>query len=402
MFRPDTFALTALLAALTAIGPLSTDLYLPSLPDIGRAFNVSSTRVQLTLSAYLIGFAAGQIVYGPLSDRYGRRLVLLVAVVIFCAASLICTVAPSIDILIAARALQSFGAAGAIVLARAVVRDLYSGARAGKELSVMGAIMALAPIVGPVVGGVLHTAFGWRSAFAALLIAGITLGAMAWWKLPETLKARAPERVTLRSMLRIYGSILRRRDFLLYAGIVASCYTGLFAWLSSASFILQDIYGLTPLAFAIAFLPSAFGYLTGTYIASRIVSRLGIDRTIGFGAAALLGGGLTMLITLTLASSSSVLSVVLPMSLYTIGLGLTFPQGMAGGLSPFPDRAGAASSLLGFIPQFFAVVAGVTVVALLDTTAWPLAIAVTAMGALTLLFWLLSRRIPPALHKAGG
>src|SRR5690606_7742336 len=234
MFRPNTLALTALLAALTAVGPLSTDLYLPSLPDIGRAFDASATWVQLTLSFYLVGFAAGQIVYGPISDRHGRRPVLLIAVAIFCFASLICTLSPSIEILIAARALQSFGAAGAIVLARAVVRDLYSGARAGKELSVMSAIMALAPIAGPVVGGLLHTAFGWRSAFAALLLAGLTLGLMAWLKLPETLKYPAPDPVSVRSMLRTYRSLLKRRDFLLYTSIVTACYTGLFAWLSSA------------------------------------------------------------------------------------------------------------------------------------------------------------------------
>jgi DHA1 family bicyclomycin/chloramphenicol resistance-like MFS transporter len=393
MFRPETFALTALLAALTAIGPLSTDLYLPSLPDIGRAFGVSATMVQLTLSAYLFGFAAGQIVYGPISDRHGRRSVLLAAVTIFCVASLICTLAPSIEILIAARCLQSFGAAGCIVLARAVVRDLYSGARAGKELSVMGAIMALAPIAGPVIGGVLHTAFGWRSAFAALLFAGLGLGVLAWLKLPETLKYPAPEPVTVRTMLKVYRSLLKRRDFLLYAGIVAACYSGLFAWLSSASFILQDIYGVTPLAFAFYFLPSAFGFLVGTSIASRIVSRIGIQRTIGFGAVALLGGGIAMIVALTVVQAS-IFSVVLPASLYIVGLGLTFPQAMAGGLTPFPDRAGAASSLLGFIPQIFAGIAGAAVVAVLDKTAWPLAIALTAMGALTMLFWLMSRRIP--------
>jgi DHA1 family bicyclomycin/chloramphenicol resistance-like MFS transporter len=199
--------------------------------------------------------------------------------------------------------------------------------------------------------------------------------------------------VTVRTMLKVYRSLLKRRDFLLYAGLVAACYSGLFAWLSSASFILQDIYGLTPLAFAFYFLPSAVGFFIGTSIASRIVSRIGIVRTIGFGALALLAGGIAMLVTIAVAPGSA-LSVVLPASLYIIGLGLTFPQAMAGGLTPFPDRAGAASSLLGFIPQFFAGIAGVTVVAVLDKTAWPLAIALTVMGVLALVFWLMVRRIP--------
>lgn len=211
--------------------------------------------------------------------------------------------------------------------------------------------------------------------------------------MPETLKARSPDPVTVRAIAKVYRSLLERRDFLLYAGIVTTCYSGLFAWLSSASFILQDLYGLTPLAFAFYFMPSAVGYLIGTSIASRIVSRIGIVRTIGIGAVALLAGGLAMVLSLWLAHTS-VYSVVLPAALYIIGLGLTFPQAMAGGLTPFPDRAGAASSLLGFIPQLLAGISGATVVALLGGTAWPLAIALTLMGALTLLFWLMSRRLP--------
>jgi DHA1 family bicyclomycin/chloramphenicol resistance-like MFS transporter len=391
MLRPDTLALTALLAALTALGPLSTDLYLPSLPDMGRAFGVASSQVQLTLSVFLLGFAVGQLLYGPLSDRRGRRPVLLASIAIYCVASLICTFAPSVGILIAARFLQAIGAAGAIVLARAVVRDLYSGARAGKELSIMGAIMAIAPITGPVVGGVLHTLFGWRSSFAALLVCGLVLGWMAWRKLPETLKYPAPEVPSLSAMLRVYRDLLRQRVFLLYAGITAASYAGLFAWISSASFILQDIYHLTPIAFSLHFLPSATGYLIGATIASRIVSRIGIDRTIGYGACVLFGGGLAMMIML-FVTASPLFAVVLPASLYTIGLGLTFPQAMAGGLSPFPERAGAASSLLGFIPQFCAALSGLLVVVLVDKDAWPLAVAMTVMGALTLWFWLLSRR----------
>jgi DHA1 family bicyclomycin/chloramphenicol resistance-like MFS transporter len=391
MLRPDTLALTALLAALTGLGPLSTDLYLPSLPDMGRAFGVATSQVQLTLSVFLLGFAVGQLFYGPLSDRRGRRPVLLASVAIYCIASLICTFAPTVGILIAGRFLQALGASGAIVLARAVVRDLYSGARAGKELSIMGAIMAVAPITGPLIGGVLHTLFGWRSSFAALLVCGLVLGWMAWRKLPETLKYPAPEVPSLSAMLRVYRDLLRQRVFLLYAGITAASYAGLFAWISSASFILQDIYHLTPIAFSLHFLPSATGYLIGATIASRIVSRIGIDRTIGYGACVLFGGGLAMMIML-FVTASPLFAVVLPASLYTIGLGLTFPQAMAGGLSPFPERAGAASSLLGFIPQFCAALSGLLVVVLVDKDAWPLAVAMTVMGALTLWFWLLSRR----------
>lgn len=391
MLRPDTFALTALLGALTAIAPLSTDLYLPSLPDIARAFGASASQVQLTLSAYLVGFGIGQIVYGPLADRHGRRPVLLATIALYCVASLICTLALSVELLIAARFLQALGGAGAVVLARAIVRDLYSGARAGSELSLIGVATGLAPVCAPLLGAVLHTFFGWRSGFAALLVFGLVVGLVAWRKLPETLKSRAPERVSPMSIARVYRMLFRSRRFTLYVGIASASYAGLFAWLSSASFILQDFYGLAPLGFAAIFTIGSVGFLTGTAIATRIVGRLGIERTIGWGALAMLAGGLILMLTLMLGMESAV-AVVLPVALYLLGLGLTFPQAMAGGLTPFPDRAGAASSVLGFVPQFIAAIGGAVVVAMLDRSAWPLAVAVTAMGGLTLCFWFLLRR----------
>jgi MFS transporter, DHA1 family, multidrug resistance protein len=155
MLRPDTFALTLLLASLTAFGPMSTDMYVPSLPAIAQALHAPIAQVQLTLSSYLIGFAAGQILYGPVSDRFGRKPVLLAALCLYALGSVLCATTRSIEALIAARAVQALGGAGAIVLARAVVRDLYSGVRAGRELSLMGSIQAFAPILAPVIGGVL-------------------------------------------------------------------------------------------------------------------------------------------------------------------------------------------------------------------------------------------------------
>src|SRR5215470_7748769 len=188
MLRPDTLALTALLALLTAIGPLSVDLYLPSLPSIGHALGAEPAEVQFTISAYLVGFAIGQIAYGPLADRHGRKPVMLAAVLIFCAATLACAVAPSIETLIGARFLQAFGSSGAIVLARAVVRDLYEGPRAGRELSLMAMIMGLAPIVAPVIGSGLLTAFNWRACFVFIFVVGLIAVAAVRWLLPETLR----------------------------------------------------------------------------------------------------------------------------------------------------------------------------------------------------------------------
>src|SRR5690349_23729848 len=207
MLRPGTFALTLLLSFLTALAPLSMDMYLPSLPDIGRTLSAPVLQVQLTISSYLFGFAVGQIFYGPVSDRLGRRPVLLVALVVYALATIGCALARSIDALIGLRFLQALGGAGAIVLARAVVRDLYSGVRAGRELSLMGAITGVAPIVAPVIGGVLQTFFGWRATFALLVMVAVVVGATAARLLPETLRERPKTPFSLRAIGAMYRSV---------------------------------------------------------------------------------------------------------------------------------------------------------------------------------------------------
>ena len=193
MLRPRTFALTALLAALSAIGPLTTDMYLPSLPDIARQLHASTAQAQFTISAYLIGFAVGQIFYGPVSDRHGRKPILIAALALYCIASLACSLSTSIEILIVARAFQALGGCGGIVLARAIVRDIHSGARAGRELSLIASVMALAPVLAPIAGGFLQTYFGWRAVFFTLVGAGFAGVGIVWAALPET-----PSRYRLR------------------------------------------------------------------------------------------------------------------------------------------------------------------------------------------------------------
>ena len=389
MLRPGTFALTALLAALSAVGPLTTDMYLPSLPDIVRLLDATSAQGQLTISAYLVGFAVGQVVYGPLSDRHGRKPVLLAAIALYCLASLLCALSTSMAMLISARFLQALGGCGGIVLARAIVRDLYAGARAGRELSLIGSVMALAPVLAPVAGGVLQTAFGWRSTFVTLVFAGVTGIGVIWLLLPETLRERA-EPVSLGSILRSYRIVARDAAYLAYLGLGTTSYAGLFAWISAASFVLQDIYGLTAFGFGVAFALGSVGYMVGATLAARMVGKLGIDGTIGLGGVCMTLGGLSMAAAVALGLSSSA-SLVLPMAIYLAGLGMVLPQSIAGAMTPFPERAGAASALLGFVQQAIAALCGVTVGHFLGASAWPLASAVACMGSVTLLLWIGTR-----------
>ena len=395
MLRPDTLALTALLALLTAVGPMSVDLYLPSLPELGRVFGASVPQVQLTLSGYLLCFAIGQIVFGPISDHVGRKPVLLAALSLYVAVCLSCLFATSIEMLIALRCLQALGVAGAPVLARAIVRDLYHGVRAGRELARMGSITALAPVVAPSLGGVLQATFGWRASFVGMAALGLCAIVLVIRLLPETMTERPQQPMSLSSIIKGYGIFLRHRTFRIYLAIVATSYGGLFAWISGSSFVLQDLYGLSPLIFGVVFAAATLGYGLGTLMAGRLVMRIGIDRTIVCGGVALAAGGLAMAAAIALGATSPA-ALALPMALYLCGLGLAMPQSMAGALMPFPERAGAASSLLGFLQQATASAIGIVVGQMLGSSALPLAAIIATMGVLALVLALFRRSMGPA------
>jgi MFS transporter, DHA1 family, multidrug resistance protein len=398
MLRPGTFALTALLAGLTAIGPLTTDMYLPSLPDIARQLSASTAQVQLTLSSYLVGFAVGQIFYGPVSDRHGRKPVLMGALTLYGLATLACAFSKSIDMLIAARALQGVGGAGGIVLARAVVRDLHSGARAGRELSLMATVMALAPVIAPVIGGALQTESGWRSVFVTLLVSGAAGAGVVWLLLPETLASRATEPFSLRSMVKSFAVLARSPAFMAYLGLGSFSFAGLFAWISGASFVLQNLYHLSPFDFGLAFAFGSIGYMIGSALSARLVTRLGLDGLIGLGAGACAAGGLGTVAAVALGLTSA-LSLVLPIAVYLAGLGMVLAQSIAGAMTPFPERAGAASSLFGVTQQSAAAICGAVVGALLGNSAWPLVLVVAAMGLATLALWLATRTVRAGVAK---
>jgi DHA1 family bicyclomycin/chloramphenicol resistance-like MFS transporter len=392
LLRSDTFALTALLAVLTTLGPMSIDLYLPSLPEIERLLRASPAQAELTISAYLVGFAAGQIIYGPVSDRYGRKPVLLAALLLFCVASLICAGAWSIETLIAARVLQALGACGSAVLARAIVRDLHEGRQAARVLSLMATIFGVAPVVAPLIGGALQHAFGWRSAFVFMFAAGSLAMVAAHLLLPETLRAQPSRQFALLDLWRSYGVIARDRGFRINLGALVLSYCGLFAWISASAFVLQDVYGVSPLGFAVIFALASIGYLIGSSAASAIVMRRGIERTIGLGAGVLAAGGLMMAAAVALWPTAPA-ALAFPFAIYLAGLGLTMPQAMAGALQPFPARAGAASSLLGFTQQTAAALMGALVGHALGSSAWPLVLGVAAMGCATFTLWLLTGRM---------
>ncbi|QCI69259.1 multidrug effflux MFS transporter [Phreatobacter stygius] len=398
MLRPDTFALTALLAVLIGLGPVSTDMYLPSLPDIGRLLGASTAQVQLTLSAFLGGFAVGQIFYGPISDKYGRKPVLVAALTLYGVGTAVCAASNSIDMLTAARFLQALGAAGPIVLARAIVRDLYEGRRAAKELALMGTIMSLVPTLAPIAGGLFHVAFGWRATFFAALAFGLGALLLVVFSLPETLKQRSTAAISPIGILRTFGQIIRNHTFIANTAIFAAGYSGLFAFISASSFVLQGVYGLGPVAAGAAFASCGVGFVSGSLGGTRLVVRKGESWTIRAGVSLLALGGLAMAAAL-LVGGLGPAGILVPMAIYTCGFGLTMPQTLAGAMKPFPDKAGAASSLAGFIQMTSGAATGILVGHGLGDSAWPLAIAVSATALIALTVFLASgaARRGPAL-----
>ncbi|MBN8533441.1 MAG: multidrug effflux MFS transporter [Rhizobiales bacterium] len=375
--KPGTLGLTALLGLLTAIGPLSTDMYLPSLPSIQRHFGASAGAVQWTLSAYLIGFAIGQIFYGPLADRRGRKPVMMVGLLLYGVANLASAFAPNLEVLIGARLLQGIGAAGPMVIARAIVRDLYEGREAGQQLARMGTIMGIVPAIAPVLGAALEVTLGWRANFlgVVLLVIGLTFTVIL--RLPETLRTPLAAPFSLKEIVKGYHALIRDPRFTPFAWLSAMTYAGLFAFISGSSFVIQGHFGLGPTAFAIAFGVMVLGYILGTLVAQKVVVRRGSLKAIEIGVWLQAAGGLVMLVC-SIVIPQALAGLAVPMAIYAMGVGFTLPQSAAGALMPFPEKAGSVSSLLGILQMGFAALIGVIVGAFVARTP----VALTGMTAL--------------------
>ncbi|WP_374444029.1 multidrug effflux MFS transporter [Stella sp.] len=388
---PPRRGLVVLVTGLVALGPVSTDLYLPSLPALTRDLGSDVASAQLTLSLFLVAFACCQLVYGPLSDRFGRRPVVLGGTVVYLVATLACMVAPTMEALIAARFLQAVGACAGPVLGRAIVRDLYGREGAARVLAYVGAAMALAPAIGPILGGFVEVWVGWRGNFALLALYSGALLAGVLFLLAESNRNRDPRALEPRQLARNYLGFLGSRRYLGYAGAVALGYCGLFAFISGSAHVLIDVVGLSPDRYGFCFAAFVVGYAVGTTLAGRLTMRLGIDRMIGLGAAIAAVGGLAMA-GLAWSGIESVAAIVGPAAVYMLGVGMIFPNAQAGAMGPFPTKAGAAAAMVGFLQMAVAAAVGIGVGHAFDGTSVPMATAIGAAGVgLVLVRFLLLR-----------
>jgi len=383
MPRSDSLVIRVLLTALVAFGPLSTDLYLPSLPTLVRVFDTDIATVQLTLSVFLIGFAVSQLVYGPMSDRFGRRPTLLVGVAVYLIASAACALTTDIHGLIVARFFQALGACCGPVVARAVVRDVFGRDRAATVLAYMSMAMALAPAVGPILGGVVTELFGWRANFILLTGFAVVILAAVWSLLAETNTHRDEDALQPGRLAANYLMLLRNRGFVGYVLVVACSYSGIFSFISGSSFVLMGRLHLSPARYGMSFGAVVFGYIVGSFLAGRLTRRVGGARMIRIGTAVSLAGGL-LGGALALADVVHLAAIVAPVFLFILGAGLTLPNATANAVGPYPTMAGLASSLLGFAQMAIAAAVGIGVGHLHDGTQLPMmgAIALVALGAL--------------------
>ena len=389
--------LILLMAYLTGIGQLALSLYLPSLPAIADDYGVSDAQVQLTFTLFILIFAVVQLIVGPLSDRYGRLPVLHAGLIVFSVASLVCMIAPSVEILIAARIAQAFGACVAPTLSRAVVRDRYEGPESARVLAAIGMVMALAPAFGPTAGGFIATWFGWRTVFGVLTALGLL-------SIVPSSTCRSTKRcpgnaVGARRSARVVGryfSLLRDRRFLAPALVVGFGMAGLGGYIAGAPFVFIRLLDVSPQVFGMFSMLNVGSFALGSAIATRLTGRVySVTAMIAIGSALSALSGIVLIITMVLGFWS-VLTILAPMAFYFVGMGLSMPNAMAEAINRYADDAGLASALLGFLQFGGWAGASLAVGALGTGTPVPLAAVVCAvgLGMLVAALVILARRAP--------
>ncbi len=361
----------AVLAMLLGIQPVTTDLYLPALPALTGSFAAPMSQAQLTLSALLLAFGVSQLVWGPLSDRFGRRPILLCGLTAYLFAAIGSALAPSMLMLIVWRTLQGAAMGAVVMCARAVVRDLYlpqDGARImSKGLTGLG---ALACISAPV-GGLLAQHHGWRAALLAVALFGASALALVVLRFKETLVAKNQYALQPANLLKTWKNILGNPTFLAFSVLSAASYGGLFTFLASSSFVFITLLGLTKTQFGLVMFFTSTCYVTGTFVCRRLLRHFSVQHTVGIAAFLSLSGG-TLMGTMAWAGVVNVWAIVLPLGIFMVGHGIHQPCGQSGAIGPFPKSAGAASAMNGFFMMVVAFGIGSWLGVRMDGTVLPL------------------------------
>ncbi|MEU5833719.1 multidrug effflux MFS transporter [Streptomyces diacarni] len=381
--------ITLILGGLTALPPLSIDMYLPALPEVGGALHVPAATAQLTLTACLIGLAVGQLIVGPMSDRFGRRRPLLIGMSAYVVAGVACALAPTAATLTVCRLVQGLAGAAGVVIARAVVRDLYDGLAMARFFSTLMLISGVAPILAPVLGGQVLRFTDWRGVFVILSAIGLLLVLVVARKLPETLPAEQRHRGGLADALRSMRALLADRVFAGYLLTGSLAFAALFSYVSASPFVMQEIYGASPQTFSLLFMVNSIGIVAfGQLNGKVLVGRVSLDRVLAFGLC-MVGAATVALLVMTTGVFGEVGLAPLATGLCVLmsGMGLIMPNANSQALMRTPHSAGSASALLGTTQFLVGALASPLVGVAGEQTAVPMALVqFSAVALATLAF----------------
>jgi DHA1 family bicyclomycin/chloramphenicol resistance-like MFS transporter len=361
-----------MLSLLLGLQPITTDLYLPALPGLTQDLGASMAQAQLTLTALLLAFGASQLVWGPVSDRFGRRPVLLVGMLAYLLASVASALSLSMTTLIVWRTLQGIAMGAGVMCARAIVRDLYAPLQGAtvmsKGLSGLGVIACLSAPV----GGALTSLWGWHVALMTLAIFGACTLALIAWRFEETLAQKNPRALEWKRLLETWWQILRTPQFVAFSALSMASYGGLFTFLAASSFVYIRVLGFSATQYGLTMFLNSFVYLLGTFACRQLVARFGVRRSVAIAGIFSLVGGCSMAL-LALAGVVAGWAIMLPMSFFIFAHGIHQPCGQSGAVGPFPQAAGAASAMNGFLMMLAAFFTGQWLGVHMDGSVFPLA-----------------------------
>ncbi|CDZ88680.1 Mfs transporter [Rhodococcus ruber] len=371
------------LALLSATAPLATDMYLPGLPIMSESLGTSTVGIQLTLTTFMAGLGVGQLVVGPLSDGWGRRRLLLAGTVVLALSSALCATAPTVEVLIAARLIQGFSGGTGIVLARAVIADRSRGNEAARLFSIMMIIGGVAPIVAPLLGGVLLGPIGWRGIFWVLTGLAVVMVVAVLTVVPETLPPERRHSGGLATLARNFGTVIGNRQFVGYAATFALGFGAMFSYISASPFVVQEVLGMTPGQFSLIFAVNSVGLVAGNIVNTRLIGRFEVRNLLRYGVAQMLAAGILLVLAVLVADTARWL--VLPL-LFLVVSSLGFVMGNATALAQgqVPKTAGTGSAVMGASQFGLAALVSPLVGLGGEDTALPMALAIAISAALSM------------------
>ena len=386
--KSKIFVLTLLLGCLLMFNPVGMDMFLPAVPNIARGLDTTSNQIMNSMSALFLGNALGRLILGPLADRYGRKPVILLTLIIFTSSAFASGLASSIEFFIFWRFIQGFAISGGHVLSLSVARDLFEKEQFGKIIANATAIMGLAGIVFPILGGKIVQLMPWQSIFWVMSIFGLTVFSFVIFSYKETIKRKNPRAVNPPFLLNNWFKIITNPVFLRYALCSSFVTAGFYAYVTVSPTVLREIFGVSSLGYGLSFALLALFFVISNLIAGQLVTRIGQFRLLAIGSVIVVWGGVMML-GFSIMEIDRPFAIIIPTAIYFFGIGWIVPQSNALALQPFENSAGTASALLGFISMIASAFMGLLLSFAVHDDATYLALAMSVSGLSSFLIYLL-------------